>query len=62
MVRIEAEGLTNLCVFSLLGEKVFERAVNGDAFEFDFSGYNSGVYLIRMETTKGVETKLVTVE
>ena len=62
MVRIEAEGIINLCIFNILGEKVFERAVNGDAFEFDFSGYNSGVYLIRMETAKGVETKLVTVE
>ena len=62
MVRIEAEGITNLCIFNLLGEKVFESLVSGDAFEFDFSGYNSGVYLIRMETAKGVETKLVTVE
>ena len=62
MVRIEAEGITNLCIFNLLGEKVFESLVSGDALEFDFSGYNSGVYLIRMETAKGVETKLVTVE
>ena len=62
MVRIEAEGINNICIFNLLGEKVFESLVSGDAFEFDFSGYNSGVYLIRMETAKGVETKLVTVE
>ena len=62
MVRIEGEGINNLCIFNLLGEKVFESVVSGDAFEFDFSGYNSGVYLIRMETAKGVETKLVTVE
>ena len=61
-VRIEAEGINNICIFNLLGEKVFESLVSGDAFEFDFSGYNSGVYLIRMETAKGVETKLVTVE
>jgi hypothetical protein len=62
MVRIEAEGIINLCIFNILGEKVFESVVSGDALEFDFSGYNSGVYLIRMETAKGVETKLVTVE
>jgi hypothetical protein len=62
MVRIEAEGINNICIFNLLGEKVFESLVSGYAFEFDFSGYNSGVYLIRMETAKGVETKLVTVE
>ena len=62
MVRIEAEGIINLCIFNILGEKVFESLVSGDALEFDFSGYNSGVYLIRMETAKGVETKLVTVE
>ena len=62
MVRIEAEGIINLCIFNILGEKVFESVASVDALEFDFSGYNSGVYLIRMETAKGVETKLVTVE
>ena len=62
LVRIEAEGITSLCIFNLLGEKVFESTVYGDVYEFDFGGLESGVYLFRIATAKGVETKLVTVE
>ena len=61
-VTIEAENLCHISIYNIIGAKVFESTVNADAFEFDFSGYNAGVYLIRMETTKGIEAKLVTVE
>ena len=61
-VTITAEGIRHISIYNIIGVKVFESTVNADAFEFDFSGYNAGVYLIRMETAKGVENKLVTVE
>ena len=61
-VTITAEGIRHISIYNIIGVKVFETTVNSDAFEFDFSGYNAGVYLIRMETAKGVENKLVTVE
>jgi len=61
-VTITAEGIRHISIYNIIGVKVFESTVNADAFEFDFSGHNAGVYLIRMETVKGVENKLVTVE
>ena len=61
MVRIEAEGINNICIFNLLGEKVFESAVSGDAFEFDFGSLEKGLYLIRIETAEGFSTEIVTV-
>ena len=61
MVRIEAEGINNICIFNLLGEKVFESLVSGDAFEFDFGGFEKGLYVIRIETAKGFSTEIVTV-
>ena len=61
LVRIEAEGLKTISVFNMAGAKVFETFVGGNAFEYDFSHQGAGVYLIKMETTKGVETKRVTV-
>ena len=61
MVKIEAEGLKTICVFNMAGAKVFEIAASGDAFEYDFSHQGAGVYLIKIETTKGVETKRLTV-
>ena len=60
-VRIEAKGITNLCIFNLLGEKVFESVVNGDAFEFDFGSLEKGLYVIRIETAEGFSTEIVTV-
>lgn len=61
VVRIEAENIQNVSVFNSLGQIIFENAVSGDAFEYDFSGDEAGVYYIKVETEKGVETKRVTV-
>ena len=60
-VKIEAEGILGVSVFNALGQKVFEGSINGDVFEYDFSRHNAGMYLIKVETAKGVETTRVTV-
>ena len=61
MVRIEAKNINSISIFNSLGQIIFENAVSGDAFEYDFSGNEAGVYFIKVETGKGVETKRVTV-
>ena len=61
ITKIEAEGIQSISIFNSLGAKVFESPVNGDVFEYDFSHQAAGVYLIKVETAKGVETKRVTV-
>jgi hypothetical protein len=60
-VRIEAENIQNITIFNILGEKVFVGSAEGDAFEYDFSNHSAGIYLIKVETAKGVETTRVTV-
>ncbi len=60
-VTIEAENLQSISIFNILGEKVYECFTNGDVFEFDFSHERAGVYFVKIETTKGTETKKVTV-
>ena len=60
-VKIEAENIQNIIIFNILGEKVHESTADGDVFEYDFSQQKAGVYLIKVETAKGVETKQVTV-
>lgn len=62
MIKIEAENMKNISIFNMLGEKVFECSANGDTFEYDFSHQSAGVYLIRVETVKGIETIRVTVK
>ena len=61
MVRIEAENIKNVSVYNSLGQIIFENAANGDAFEYDFSNHQAGIYFIKVETEKGVETKKITV-
>ena len=61
MIKIEAENMKSISIFNLLGEIVFENSANGDTFEYDFSHQTAGMYFIKVETAKGVETKRVTV-
>ena len=61
VVRIEAEDIRNISIYGISGQKVFEGAASGDAFEYDFGKHKAGIYMIVVETTKGVETKRVTV-
>ena len=60
-VKIEAEDIRDVSVYNLLGEKIFGSSVSGDASEYDFSGLEKGLYLIKIETSKGFLTKTVTV-
>ena len=67
VVKIEAEGIKNVSIFNGLGQLVETSqcsvctSANKDVFEYDFSGNEAGVYFIKVETKKGVETKKVTV-
>ena len=62
IVNIKVENLQNISIYNLLGEKVFETPASGDSFEYDFSRFGNGVYLVKIETEKGVLTKRVMVE
>ena len=62
MTKIEAENMKNISIFNILGERVFESSAYGDTFEYDFSHQGVGMYFIKVETTKGIETMKVTVK
>ena len=61
-IRIEAEGIRRVSIFNVLGSNIFEGAIEGDAFEYDFRQHGVGVYLIKVVTAKGVVTKRVVVK
>lgn len=60
IVKIEADNIKNVSIFNTLGQQIFNSKASGDAFEYNFNG-NTGMYLIRVETDKGVETKRIVV-
>lgn len=60
-VTIEAENIQHIAIFNLIGENVFESVTHCDAVSYDFSGFEKGLYLIRIETKNDILTKFVTV-
>ncbi len=60
-VTIEASNLRYISIFNTLGQQVYNGPAYGDVFEYDFGGYEAGIYLIQIETAGGVETKRVVV-
>ena len=60
ILKIEAENIKNIEIYNSIGQKVFETETSGDSFEYNFNGA-SGMYLVRVETAKGVATQKVTV-
>ena len=61
LIKIEAENIQNVSIFNTLGQVIFETSASGDVFEYDLSGHKAGLYYIKVETAKGIETKPVTV-
>jgi hypothetical protein len=58
---ISQEQMTELSVYDMLGKKIWEKTnVNAAAETIDLSGLNTGVYLLKIRTQKGLAThKLV---
>ncbi len=61
LLKIEAEGIKSVCINNMLGQVIYEGRANGDVFEYDFGKHEAGVYLVRIETARGVAVKKVTV-
>ena len=61
-IRIEAENIEAISIYNMLGEKLFETPASGNSFEYDFSPHEVGVYIVKIQTKKGVLTKRVIVK
>ena len=61
-IRIEAENIEAISIYNMLGEKLFETSASGNSFEYDFSPYEVGGYIVKIQTKKGVLTKRVIVK
>lgn len=61
-LSIEAENMEGISIYNMLGEMLFEASASGHSFEYDFSPYEAGVYIVRIQTEKGIVTKRVIME
>lgn len=61
-LKIETENMESISIYNVLGEKLFEASAAGNRFEYDFSPHEVGIYLVRIQTKKGMATKQVMVK
>lgn len=60
-VTIETENIKHISISNIMGQVINDVAAEGDSFEYDFGGYEAGVYLIRIETSSGTVSKRIVV-
>lgn len=58
-VCTESEPVLEMQVFDLFGRMLLNDSVGEKEFSIDLSGYNAGVYMLRMITKNGVETSKI---
>ena len=61
MVRIESNStIQNMMLYGIKGELLEDRVVGSKEVELHLEGYSKGIYLVRIVTENGVETKKIT--
>lgn len=57
---IEAEGLSHVTVFNMMGQKVYETNCQAESVDIDLN-VETGVYMVRVSTANGDVTKRITI-
>ena len=60
-LTIEAKDIKNVSVYNLTGQKVYESKVNADEVNLNMSDFQSGMYMIQIETSEYTATKRISV-
>ena len=58
-VYAESQPVLELQVFDLFGRMLIQRSIGEEEFSVDLSNYNAGTYMLRLVTSKGVETRKI---
>lgn len=61
-LTIEAEDIENVSIYNVLGEIMFKASANVSSLEYDFLPHGAGVYIVKIQTKKGMVTKQVVVK
>ena len=62
VLKIEAEGIRHVCVYDLMGQRVFDAETGGDFFELHCKALTKGMYLIRVNTINDVFTQHIIIQ
>ena len=61
-VTVEAQGMTSIAVYNTLGQCVLRKEVASDQTILDLKNTAPGLFLLRVDTERGVISKYVTIE
>lgn len=61
MLKIEAASMTQITVYNLVGQAVYEGKVSGNEAAVDMSMFGSGVYMVRIQTEEGCFVQKISV-
>jgi hypothetical protein len=60
-LKVEAEGMTQVSVYNMLGQQVYMSLCESNVLSISVSGWNEGVYLMKVQTAEGIVSRRVTI-
>ena len=60
IIRVAADGITNVSIYNIMGQKLINQDLNNDACDIDVSDLGNGVYMLKVSTLKGVSAQKIT--
>ena len=60
-VNVEAEGMTHVTVYNMLGQLTYDAEVEGNVMKINVSEWNEGIYLVKIQTAKGQLTRRISI-
>jgi hypothetical protein len=60
-LTVEADALTSVTVYNLVGQKVFEERTQGNKSVINMKAFGCGMYLVKIDAVNGTITRKVTV-
>ena len=60
-INVEAEGMTHVTVYNMLGQLAYEADVDGNRMKINVSEWNEGIYLMKIQTGLGQVMRRVSI-
>lgn len=61
-LKIEAESLSNIVIFNVMGQKVYDENISGDEYVIDMNRFGTGIFMVKVQSASGTTTQRITVE
>jgi hypothetical protein len=58
-LNINAEGMTNISVYNMVGQKVVDLTVDTDEYVLDMTSVETGVYMLKVVSRNGEMTQRI---